>query len=1172
MRKLGLLALFILITASVGFSTTIESDSIDGNTSLSGWTRSSTSYAEYYTGTYKVGTAALRVRYTGTATKSVDTTGYTGIVLSFKLTAYSLESGEYVYVEYNDGSGWTQAGSRGDGQDNGTFQTFSVNLPSSCDNNSSFQVRVRISSSSTSDYGYMDDLTITGTASSGGGTVAATTTSTSTWQSDSASYTSPSYPSAYPNNQDVTTTITKSGATKIRVKFSAFDTESNYDYVYILDGSGNQVASYTGSKGAFTSIEVTGDTLKVRFVSDYSVTKTGFKIDTVEYLPASTGGGSTGGGSTGGGTTETWQSETVSYTSPSHPGQYPNNQNVTETITKSGSSKIRVHFSAFDTESGYDYVYILDGSGNQVASYNGSKGAFTSAEVTGDTLKVKFTSDGSVTRTGYKIDKVEYLASGGDTGGGDTGGGDTGTSTTIFEDTFASSTLGSSWSTSGTGDWRVQVSSSYTPHSGSYHVLLDDSTSGGDSTAQLILNKDLSSYSSISVEFYYKEYGDENHTQDGFYVYADGSWVQAQSFNNGPSSYTKYTVDLSSYNNITKLKWQQYDNYPMTSDGVCIDDVKITGISSGGGSTGGGTATASSRSGMGAIVYSGGVAFRVWAPFATSVAVAGEFNSWSGTANPLASEGNGYWSVDVSGASAGQYYKFVVNGDSWKKDPYSRKQEHSSGASIVYETGSVPSGIGLPYFEDMVIYQIHVGSYTGSSSTGISDFYDVAAKASYIDELGVNMVELLPVMEFPGDNSWGYNPADVFAPESAYGGPEGLKALVTALHNKGIGLICDIVYNHLGPSDMDLWQFDGWSENSGGGIYFYNDWKAETPWGHTRPDYGRGEVRTFLKDNAVYWLNEFNVDGLRWDSTINIRKVNYSADLSDGWSLMQWINNEIDSAKGAAISIAEDLQEDAWITYPTSSGGAGFDSQWDAGFVHPIKTAIEASWDSDRNMYDVSEALHVRYGERSRQVIYVSSHDEVGNGKSRPPTAIDSSNPGSWFAKKRTTLGTGILMTAPGIPMIFQGEEFLQDGWFDMDVANNYLDWGNVTTYNGILQMYKDLITLRNTYGALRSGNINVFHIDNDNKLIAYHRWDGYQNMVVIANFADKSWNGDYQIGWPVWKTGHCVFNGDWNGYSSDFGNHGGWDISPTSGSMDGMSQKISISIAPYTVQVYDLY
>jgi 1,4-alpha-glucan branching enzyme len=555
---------------------------------------------------------------------------------------------------------------------------------------------------------------------------------------------------------------------------------------------------------------------------------------------------------------------------------------------------------------------------------------------------------------------------------------------------------------------------------------------------------------------------------------------------------------------------------------------------------------------------------------ASTVAVAGQFNNWN--QKPLYPEGNGYWSADVAGAVSWQTYKFVVNGSNFKKDPYSRKVESSSGNSIIYQTGAMPAGITVPWYEDMIIYELHVGSFGGSASGGPGDLASIASKAQYFKDIGVNMVELMPISEFPGGDSWGYDTSDLFAVESSYGGPEGLKTLVNALHNKGIGIILDVVYNHFGPNDLDLWQFDGWSHNNGGGIYFYNDWRGRTEWGNTRPDYGRGEVRRFIRDNAVYWLQEYNVDGLRWDSTVNIRKVNYTTDIPDGWSLMQWINNELDATKPSAISIADDMKKDPWLTYTTGSGGAGFDSQWDAAFVHAVKKAIEAAWDNERNMNDVAAAIGVHYGDRCRQVIYVSSHDEVGDGEQRPPSAIDPGNPGSWFAKKRATLGAAVLMTSPGIPMIFQGEEFLQPGYFGRNAADNYLDWDLVSGNSGILQMYRDLIAIRKNHASLRGNNVEVFHVDNNNKLIAFRRWNANQNTVVIVNFGSSTWSGNYQIGWPVWKTGHCIFNGDWNGYSSDFGNHGGWDVQPVSGGMDGMDQRANISIAPYTAVIYDLY
>ena len=137
-----------------------------------------------------------------------------------------------------------------------------------------------------------------------------------------------------------------------------------------------------------------------------------------------------------------------------------------------------------------------------------------------------------------------------------------------------------------------------------------------------------------------------------------------------------------------------------------------------------------------------------------------------------------------------------------------------------------------------MIYELHVGSFTAPDG-GLGTFASLTDKLDHLVELGVNAVELMPVMEFAGDRSWGYNPAHLFAVESSYGGPDALKRFVRTCHQRGIAVIIDVVYNHFGPSDLDLWQFDGWSENDKGGIYFYNDWRSSTPWGDARPDYGR---------------------------------------------------------------------------------------------------------------------------------------------------------------------------------------------------------------------------------------------------------------------------------------------------------------------------------------------
>ena len=359
---------------------------------------------------------------------------------------------------------------------------------------------------------------------------------------------------------------------------------------------------------------------------------------------------------------------------------------------------------------------------------------------------------------------------------------------------------------------------------------------------------------------------------------------------------------------------------------------------------------------------------------------------------------------------------------------------------------------------------------------------------------------------------------------------------------RSIAVTCDVVYNHIGPNDMDIWQFDGWSQNGLGGVFFYNDSRAYTPWGDTRPDFGRGEVRTYLRDNAMMWLNEFRMDGLRVDGTKYIRRVGQDGpDIADGWSLLQWINNEVDAVAPQKLIVAEDMDVEPYMTKTTGAGGAGFDSQWDASFYPQIRSASITSNDADRNMYSVRDAIAFSYnGSMQQRVIYSESHDEVANGKQRVPEEISPGNAGSWSARKRSTLAAALVMSAPGIPLLFQGQEFLEDEWFRDDVA---LDWSRKTTYSGIFKLYQDLVALRkNATGVTRglSGfSTNVFHVNNTEKLIAYHRWQNggeLDDTIVIANFSATP-RLNYRIGMPrsgLWK---CRFNSDWTGYSSDYAN-----------------------------------
>ena len=237
---------------------------------------------------------------------------------------------------------------------------------------------------------------------------------------------------------------------------------------------------------------------------------------------------------------------------------------------------------------------------------------------------------------------------------------------------------------------------------------------------------------------------------------------------------------------------------------------------------------------MGAVPHATGTTFRVWAPHAETVAVVGDFNGWNAAENPLAHEADGYWAADVAGAKPGQEYKFEIrNGGTFQRnDPYAREMTNSAGNSIIHDPRFdwQDDAFRMPAWNELVIYELHVGTFNAPKEHEVGTFYDVIERLPYLRDLGINCLELLPASEFPGSRSWGYNPANPFALESDYGGPTGFKTLVREAHRHGLAVVLDVVYNHFGPGDLDLWQFDGWKESDDrGGIYFYNDWRAETP-------------------------------------------------------------------------------------------------------------------------------------------------------------------------------------------------------------------------------------------------------------------------------------------------------------------------------------------------------
>lgn len=589
--------------------------------------------------------------------------------------------------------------------------------------------------------------------------------------------------------------------------------------------------------------------------------------------------------------------------------------------------------------------------------------------------------------------------------------------------------------------------------------------------------------------------------------------------------------------------------------------------------------------GMGAIRHpESGVAFRLWAPNADAVSVIGTFNNWSADAHPLTREGDsGTWYGRVPEAKPGDEYLFhLKRGEQVLKriDPWARKVTNSVGNGIVWWPDPAMAGPRpQPTLQsELVIYELHIGSFNVETPGAPGTFESAIAKLPYLRDLGINVVEVMPVAEFAGDFSWGYNPAHPFAVESAYGGPEKFQAFVKAAHEHGIAVILDVVYNHFGPSDLSLWQFDGWHENNGGGIYFYNDWKAQTPWGATRPDYGRGEVRTYIRDNAMMWLRDFGIDGLRWDMSVYIRTVHGNDSdpgnaLSEGWNLMQWVNDDLRKEFPNVITIAEDLHNSEWLVKPTGAGGAGFSAQWDAAFVHPVRATMIVGDDNARSLDAVIGALKNAYdGDSFKRVVYSESHDEVANGKARLPSEIAPSEADGFFARKRAMLGAGLVLTCPGIPMLFQGQEFLEDEWFRDSVP---VDWKKLERFTGVHACFRDLIALRRNLGHVSKGLIgaylNTHHVDHEKKVLGFHRrYDGGpgDDVIVVMNLSNQTIT-DHGVGVPAAGRWRVRLNSDAEKYSPDFTNQPVDDTDTKPEPLDGMEYRIMTNLAPYSFVIY---
>lgn len=550
---------------------------------------------------------------------------------------------------------------------------------------------------------------------------------------------------------------------------------------------------------------------------------------------------------------------------------------------------------------------------------------------------------------------------------------------------------------------------------------------------------------------------------------------------------------------------------------------------------------------LGVTLHRHGADFYVWAPFAKNVTLSGTFNDMGDT--PMERDDSGCWFVSVENAEAGQFYKYHIDtGDEIleRNDPRARQLTDSDvGMSVIASEDFKWDGADVLSFQDpskQIIYEMHVGTFNRPDPATAGTFADAIEKLDYLKRLGITSVELMPITSMATSNGWGYAPNHIFSVENAYGGRHGLMNFVKACHQNGIGVILDVVYNHFFEK-TDLWQFDGWSENGRGGIYFYNDERGDTPWGG-RPDYGRPEVRDFILDNVAMWFTEYHIDGLRIDSTIYMRNTagqndDPAHDIPDAWTLLGDITALAKKIKPDALLIAEDCAGNAGLTKSHADGGCGFDTQWELGFPHVLRDALGLTASVPTTIHGiVYELAHSYNGNAYEKTIFSDSHDTAANGSVRLNEAVTPGNAASVFAREKALLADAITLTSPGIPMLLQGQEFLQKGNFN---DWKMLEWDKAERFSGIVLAHEHLIKLRlNAYGntaGLLGQSTSIFHTDDDNHVIGYHRYDRGgpgDDTLVIANFSNQKLS-DYHITLPLPGDWRVRFNSSWKGYNSDF-------------------------------------
>ncbi|CAM3265369.1 1,4-alpha-glucan branching protein GlgB [Tsukamurella hominis] len=558
-----------------------------------------------------------------------------------------------------------------------------------------------------------------------------------------------------------------------------------------------------------------------------------------------------------------------------------------------------------------------------------------------------------------------------------------------------------------------------------------------------------------------------------------------------------------------------------------------------------------------------GTSFAVWAPNARGVTVIGDFEYWSGESYPMRTLGSsGVWEVFVPGVGDGAAYKFRIftegGGTVEKADPMARRTEvPPATASIVTHSTHewrdaawiTERARQIPTDRPMSTYEVHLGSWR----QGLS-YLDLARElADYVTETGFTHVELMPVAEHPFGGSWGYQVTSYYAPTSRFGTPDEFREFVDVLHERGIGIIVDWVPAHFPKDAWALARFDGKA------LYEHSDPQRgeQLDWGTYVFDFGRREVRNFLVANALYWFDEFHIDGLRVDAVASMLYLDYSRP-EGGWTpnvyggrenleaveFLQEMNATVHKLFPGVVTVAEESTSWPGVTRPTNLGGLGFTMKWNMGWMHDTLGYLGRD-QVHRNFHHHEVTFSLMYAWSENFVLPIS-HDEVVHGKGTLWTRM----PGDAHTKASGVRALLAYMWGhPGKQLLFMGQEFGQVREWSEERS---LDWDSLDGWEGELHagiqaLTRDLNAAYRSHPALWSQDTTpsgyewVDANDSQNNVLSFLRWGSDGSVVLcLYNFSGQT-HERYRVGVPFAGSWREILNTDSTDYEgTGAGNMGG--------------------------------